>query len=302
MDLHPLMTPNTVLTDALNASFITFNGNETMLQNDMGNTLIQDATTGYVMGLNSGFIPVGMKEHGGILYIASYNPDTEEGELGSIPSPIFEYTSEASNKEVTEDLIHKDDDTTSSIPTYQLSDLYDKKSVQISDNNFYLGDSIFPIFDITTGPTVFTRTLYQQSGNIPVSHDFNLITKVNGVGSIQYGMFNIVPWLHPLQNSTPVRLKEWEEKGIYYFSNDPMKDKPGGNADQISDTEYRYWFSTVSTIDDGVTRASQFFYNIPNVNSGGKLYVTAEEVPAVNDVKMFSLRSTKDGSPYYFIV
>jgi hypothetical protein len=44
------------------------------------------------MGLRDGFIPVGMKEHGGIMYIASYNPKTKESELGSIPSPVFDYT------------------------------------------------------------------------------------------------------------------------------------------------------------------------------------------------------------------
>jgi hypothetical protein len=40
----------------------------------MGNTMIQDSTTGNIMGLRDGFVPVGMKEYGGILYIASYNP------------------------------------------------------------------------------------------------------------------------------------------------------------------------------------------------------------------------------------
>ena len=37
-DLHPLTTPPSVLTDALNATLVTYNGNEMILQNDMGNT------------------------------------------------------------------------------------------------------------------------------------------------------------------------------------------------------------------------------------------------------------------------
>ena len=94
-DLHPLTVGNEYLTDALNATFITNNGNEYILQNDMGNTLIEDATTGAIMGLKEGFIPIGMKEHGGILYITSYNPATKEGEIGSIPSPVFNYTFKA---------------------------------------------------------------------------------------------------------------------------------------------------------------------------------------------------------------
>jgi hypothetical protein len=67
---------------------ITFNGNEMMLQNDMGNTLIQDSATGNIMGLTPGFIPTGLKEHGGIMYITSVNKDGV-GEIGTIPSPII---------------------------------------------------------------------------------------------------------------------------------------------------------------------------------------------------------------------
>ena len=62
-----------------------------MLQNDMGNTKIQDAKTGNIMGLRDGFIPVGLEEHGGIMYIASVNKDGV-GEIGTIPSPIIKYT------------------------------------------------------------------------------------------------------------------------------------------------------------------------------------------------------------------
>ena len=80
------------LTDALNATFITYNGNELTLQNDMGNSKIQDKKTGSIMGLKEGYIPVAMQEHGGILYIASYNPKEKRSELGSIPSPLFDYT------------------------------------------------------------------------------------------------------------------------------------------------------------------------------------------------------------------
>lgn len=56
----------------------------------MGNTRIVDSRTGKIMGLHPGFVPVGMKEHGGVLYIASVNQNGE-CELGSIPSPIITY-------------------------------------------------------------------------------------------------------------------------------------------------------------------------------------------------------------------
>lgn len=71
---------------------LTYNGNENILQNDMGNAQVMDAKTGNMIGLSDGFVPVGIKEHGGVLYIASYNPKTEKGELGTIPSPRIQYT------------------------------------------------------------------------------------------------------------------------------------------------------------------------------------------------------------------
>lgn len=81
LDNHPLMTPNTVLTDALNATLVTMNGNEMVLQNDMGNARVENAK------LPPGYIPIGMKEYGGIIYIACYNSLTNKGQIGCFPSP-----------------------------------------------------------------------------------------------------------------------------------------------------------------------------------------------------------------------
>lgn len=72
-DLNPLTTPNNVLTDCINGTFITFNGDELALQNDAGNTKIQIPGTDpaeYVT-LSTGFLPLGIKEYGGVLYIIS---------------------------------------------------------------------------------------------------------------------------------------------------------------------------------------------------------------------------------------
>jgi len=46
------------------------NGNEVILQNDMGNRRVDHAY------LPAGYQPVGMKEYGGIIYVAAYNPIT----------------------------------------------------------------------------------------------------------------------------------------------------------------------------------------------------------------------------------
>lgn len=81
MDLAPDNTQNSQLTNALNATFVTFNGNELSLQNDMGNARVETAM------LPEGYIPIGSSELGGIIYIAAFNPFTKKCQLGSFPSP-----------------------------------------------------------------------------------------------------------------------------------------------------------------------------------------------------------------------
>lgn len=92
MDLNPLTTPNNVMTNCLNGTLITFNGNEFVLQNDMGNGRVETAK------LPTGFVPVGVKEYGGIIYVASYNPMTKKGQLGSFPSPERNLTQDEISK------------------------------------------------------------------------------------------------------------------------------------------------------------------------------------------------------------
>ena len=92
-DLHPIATPSDVLTDSKNGTFITFNGNEMSLQNDMGNTKLMYTPLNSTdkepqpVALPKGYIPIGMKEHGGILYIISKNDETGSVQIGSFPSP-----------------------------------------------------------------------------------------------------------------------------------------------------------------------------------------------------------------------
>lgn len=80
-DTHPMTQGNETLSDALNATIITSSGNEFILQNDMGNRRVNNAF------LPSGYEPVGIKEYGGIIYIAAYNPITNKSQIGSFPSP-----------------------------------------------------------------------------------------------------------------------------------------------------------------------------------------------------------------------
>lgn len=86
MDYHESGTPNTALTNALNATFVTYNGNEAILQNDLGNGRVESAY------LPEGFIPLGTTSFGGIIYIVSYNPIDDVCQVGSFPSPERNFT------------------------------------------------------------------------------------------------------------------------------------------------------------------------------------------------------------------
>lgn len=86
MDLSPDITQNTCLTNALNATYVTMNGNELQLQNDMGNAK-------FGAQLPAGYIPIGTTQIGGVIYVVSFNPTTNKTQIGSFPSPQIQFTS-----------------------------------------------------------------------------------------------------------------------------------------------------------------------------------------------------------------
>ena len=101
-DLNPINTPNTVLTDNINGTIITYDGNEFSLQNDLGNYELKNCR------LKPNYIPVGVKEYGDILYIVSYNPLDNHVEVGSYPSPLNVGSKESLPSNVTFESILKD--------------------------------------------------------------------------------------------------------------------------------------------------------------------------------------------------
>lgn len=94
MDFAPEATKNNCLTNALNATLVTMNGNELQLQNDMGNVETKAK-------LPDGFIPLGTTELGGIIYIVSYNPKDKKSQIGSFPSPQRYSSTESKTKDKT---------------------------------------------------------------------------------------------------------------------------------------------------------------------------------------------------------
>jgi hypothetical protein len=63
-----------------------------ILQNDMGNlkvTYTNNKEGEVDVTLTPGFIPIGINTLNGIAYIVSFNPESQEGEIGTFPSPQY---------------------------------------------------------------------------------------------------------------------------------------------------------------------------------------------------------------------
>ena len=137
MDLEPLKVPKSSLTNALNATLLTFNDNENSLQCDMGNGRVETAY------LPTGYIPMGTTSLGGIIYIVSYNPIEDKCQIGSFPSPERNITSsETSNDIITLSNSIFVDDNKNIIRTLYKKKLYDtnlnpgdKFLITVDENN-----------------------------------------------------------------------------------------------------------------------------------------------------------------------
>lgn len=138
LDVNPLTVPNNVLSDCLNGTFVTFNGQDMTLQNDMGNTTISDKNN--FVSLKEGYIPIGSASLGGILYIASYNPLTNKSQLGTFPSPDY------NSKE----------------QTYKGESKYETEFIQ----ELIKGDKNFPIYDENGEAVVVFKGDYISDVNI----------------------------------------------------------------------------------------------------------------------------------------
>lgn len=117
MDFSPENTSADSLTSALNATFVTFNGNEGSLQNDMGNGRVETAY------LPEGYVPVGSCEFGDIIYIVSYNPLIDKAQIGCFPSPERNLSSDELGQESV--TIKSDDFQENNYVFYVFDDIYE---------------------------------------------------------------------------------------------------------------------------------------------------------------------------------
>ena len=152
MDFSPENTKNEVLSNALNATLLTFNGNELSLQNDMGNARVETAY------LPEGYMPVGTCEYGGIIYIVSYNPLENKSQIGCFPSPERNISNDELGQN-TESLIYtlfqktEKNNNDSDIITGGL--IQTSYSVLLKQDNLNPGDK----FIITSGDDIYEEAI-----------------------------------------------------------------------------------------------------------------------------------------------
>lgn len=278
-DLHPLSTQNKSLTSALNATLITFNGNELVLQNDMGNTKIQDAKTGNLITLSDGFIPVGMKEHGGVLYIASHNPQSGQSELGTIPSPVVEYTYLENPEEKNLGIDISDLDTENYNNDYKLH--INSELIPLDETTkFRVGDQFLVLINASS----IIDTTKQTSNNTTITYP--LFTQVVG----KSGWFKIKLYSKTVNGQVIDITNTVDKVQQNYYD--------GNKVNRSSD----YWFilNEINGVDTELCGRHNLYRKYPNIPAG-YLYISIEpEVP--ENIEMIENQTTKVKSPFVYIM
>ena len=269
LDNHPLMTPNTVLTDALNATLVTMNGNEMVLQNDMGNARVENAK------LPPGYIPIGMKEYGGIIYIACYNPLTNKGQIGCFPSPQRQKTA-TQISEIT--------------PTFKFPDV-----TYIKEEN---GEEWYKINSLLTKCEIFPKGTIIRSGDkfsvgLPISSmfgtnniDFTGEHYISNYDNVENGLVKT-----PMNRMYTFGVATLDNNGQLRDITNQLKRYKGGQQIQFSNIDsdlYKfncgYWQNEMSTNDkDGLVSSElmdqtsiQSKLNTYNSKLFGRLFLYAK--------------------------
>ena len=270
MDLHPMTQGNDSLTDALNATFITMNSNEVILQNDMGNRRIDHAF------LPSGYEPVGIKEHGGIIYVASYNPITNKSQIGSFPSPerIIDinddnlknnFDFDSFFKEKTSEGGNIQNDSTLNIPV-MISDSF---LISLTPKNkLHVGD-IFTVYSPHLSKLAPDLTNYD---NIEHSKD-KVYSPKNRKYTLQLGILNeqnnfnditssLVRWDSPLKEVTEKEYNEYKttkEIRYYIYENNVQKEVTEEYYNSFIGTKQLKYFIYVPQIIRNLENKSQLY-------------------------------------------
>lgn len=221
MDLSPTNTPDSCLSNALNATLVTYNGNEFSLQNDMGNGRVETAS------LPQGYIPVGTCSFGGIIYIVSYNPLENKSQIGCFPSPerniesddLSEFTPILSENEFVEL-------DNNNIPTGKVHKYSTKKLLTV--NSLNPGDKfVIHWDDDSINNTNYSTT--SNFGNPSKSNDstrldWPKLMRIRLVGIEDSGKINYL--------DSSVQWYEYSNKGPYFLKETP-ENTSGNNIPDI---------------------------------------------------------------------
>lgn len=265
--------------------------------------MIQDSTTGNIMGLRDGFVPVGMKEYGGILYIASYNQQTKEGELGTIPSPLINYTYKkdpyTNSLDVSISDINKD---SNSLLDPKLSK-YRIEPFKVSENRFQVGDQFIISLDLD-GLKDIKRDCYQLASagrlfSLPVKQyqtDYRTYPLISGFkgDKVNYGLFKLILEAKVEKSSDTLILSNITNKPQQYYTENALEIK-----------QSNYWFidqqdMSNSTLDVERCQASDCYNTYPNILPGYLYVRTQVELP--DNFKFFTNKSTGVKSPNIFLI
>lgn len=271
MDFNPLATPNNVLTSCLNGTLITFNGNENVLQNDMGNGRIETAY------LPEGYIPLGTCSLGGIIYIASYNPFENKCQLGSFPSPERTISSEELNPNKI---------------SFDFSQFYrDPYSNNISDYSFLIELSPFVFnagdkFKIYTSGNVENKSLDISS----IKYSENFSTGNNKICAIS----------NCVSETDTNKLKAVKITPVVITNNGSVIELINLKNVKISN-DYHYYIAHNDTEDskldiDNYRTLLNSGYDIFNSKLSGKLALQISlEIPDTFDVSIKATRGSDEG-------
>ena len=172
MDINPLVAPNDGVCNALNATLITMNGNENVLQNDMGNGRVETAF------LPEGYVPLGTTELGGIIYIVSYNPLNKKCQIGSFPSPERNISSDEISdlNQVLTNQDFKYGNQTGALVYYLKKELNEGLTFNPGDKFIVYGDTIDTNFDNLYDEASYTPDKMSIAKNYTLKLDIGTVT------------------------------------------------------------------------------------------------------------------------------
>ena len=231
-DFNPSVVPENNLTDVLNGTLITMNGNELVLQNEMGNTKVEGAT------LPDGYVPVGIKEHGGIIYIASYNPLTNKSQIGSFPSPERNLTKDSNSN----------------------------LQIEYLEQNMNSYTSVYQL--ISKGISRGDKFIIMPTNNTDISEWFSKISNFNNSILDEYKI--ISPKNNIMTYSVKVLSRENE---LIDITNQLKRYDSNGNVINLESKNEQLMFNSGSFIYPIEQNPDESKYNIYNNTFGGTLYL-----------------------------